>query len=73
MCAIKLIHNNRAASENICTCSWQRTLPMASAVKSLIEDDRRYLKAFKLFLQRSTEHQSMQDFIHNVLPDILGR
>lgn len=42
-------------------------------MKSLIEDDSRYLESFKLFLERSTEHQCMQDFIHNVLPDILGR
>lgn len=46
---------------------------MTTAMKSLIEDDSRYLKSFKLFLERSTEHQCMQDFIHNVLPDILER
>ncbi|XP_067112757.1 histamine N-methyltransferase-like isoform X2 [Osmerus mordax] len=39
---------------------------------SLVEDDSRYQKSFQLFLDRSSEHQCMQDFIHGVLPDILS-
>lgn len=46
---------------------------MASSLRSLVNDDSRYQKCFQLFLERSSEHQSMRDFIHNVLPDILGR
>lgn len=45
---------------------------MASPLKSLIYDDDRYQKSFKLFLERSSEHQCMRDFIHNTLPDILA-
>ncbi|XP_065105103.1 histamine N-methyltransferase-like [Paramisgurnus dabryanus] len=45
---------------------------MAAPFRSLAEDTSRYLKSFELFLDRSSEHQCMQDFIHNTLPDILG-
>ncbi|XP_073711168.1 histamine N-methyltransferase isoform X6 [Misgurnus anguillicaudatus] len=45
---------------------------MAAPFRSLVEDYSRYLKSFELFLDRSSEHQCMQDFIHNSLPDILG-
>lgn len=45
---------------------------MASSLKSLVNDDDRYQKSFQLFLERSSEHQCMQDFIHNKLPDILA-
>uniref|UniRef100_UPI003AB02C30 histamine N-methyltransferase-like n=1 Tax=Centroberyx gerrardi TaxID=166262 RepID=UPI003AB02C30 len=45
---------------------------MASPLKSLVHDDSRYQKSFKLFLERSSEHQCMQDFIHSTLPDILA-
>ncbi|KAM9709581.1 histamine N-methyltransferase-like [Menidia menidia] len=45
---------------------------MASPLKSLVNDDSRYQTAFKLFLERSSEHQCMQDFIHKKLPDILA-
>ncbi|XP_061698484.1 histamine N-methyltransferase-like [Syngnathoides biaculeatus] len=45
---------------------------MASPLRSLVSDDNRYQKAFRLFLDRSSEHQCMQDFIHNILPDILA-
>uniref|UniRef100_A0A3B4AIU4 Histamine N-methyltransferase n=1 Tax=Periophthalmus magnuspinnatus TaxID=409849 RepID=A0A3B4AIU4_9GOBI len=31
-----------------------------------------YFTGLKLFLDSSTEHQSMRDFIHNALPDILA-
>lgn len=45
---------------------------MASPLRSLVHDDSRYQKSFQLFLERSTEHQCMRDFIHNLLPDILS-
>ncbi|XP_061143683.1 histamine N-methyltransferase [Syngnathus typhle] len=45
---------------------------MASPLKSLVYDDNRYQKAFHLFLERSSEHQCMKDFIHNILPDIVS-
>ncbi|XP_065105108.1 histamine N-methyltransferase-like [Paramisgurnus dabryanus] len=45
---------------------------MTAPLRSLAEDYPRYLKSFELFLDRSSEHQCMQDFIHNTLPDILG-
>ncbi|XP_057708917.1 histamine N-methyltransferase-like [Corythoichthys intestinalis] len=45
---------------------------MASPLRSLVYDDNRYQKAFHLFLERSSEHQCMQDFIHNILPDIVA-
>ncbi|XP_060909735.1 histamine N-methyltransferase-like [Labrus mixtus] len=45
---------------------------MASSLQSLIHDDSRYQKSFHLFLERSSEHQCMQDFIDNTLPDILA-
>lgn len=46
---------------------------MAAPFRSLIEDDERYLKSFRLFLERSSEHQCMQEFIHGVLPDIFAK
>ncbi|XP_041662446.1 histamine N-methyltransferase-like [Cheilinus undulatus] len=45
---------------------------MASSLKSLVHDDSRYQKSFQLFLERSSEHQCMRDFIQNILPDILA-
>ncbi|XP_069010806.1 histamine N-methyltransferase-like [Embiotoca jacksoni] len=45
---------------------------MASPLKSLVNDDSRYQKSFQLFLERSSEHKCMRDFIHNKLPDILA-
>ncbi|CAB1325758.1 unnamed protein product [Coregonus sp. 'balchen'] len=44
---------------------------MSYALRSLVEDDNRYLQSFQLFLECSSEHQCMQDFIHAILPDIL--
>ncbi|XP_060733033.1 histamine N-methyltransferase-like isoform X2 [Tachysurus vachellii] len=44
---------------------------MADQNRSLVDDYSRYLKAFELFLERSSEHQCMRDFIHNTLPNIL--
>ncbi|XP_061082464.1 histamine N-methyltransferase-like [Conger conger] len=45
---------------------------MAYVFKCLADDNNRYLKSFRLFLERSSEHQCMLDFIHGVLPDILA-
>ncbi|XP_062861877.1 histamine N-methyltransferase-like [Trichomycterus rosablanca] len=45
---------------------------MAGNLRSLVDDYPRYLKSFNLFLERSTEHQSMKDFIDGKLPDILA-
>ncbi|KAF7216123.1 transcript variant X2 [Nothobranchius furzeri] len=45
---------------------------MASPLMSLVHDDDRYQKSFQLFLERSSEHQCMKDFIHNKLPHILA-
>ncbi|XP_070989947.1 histamine N-methyltransferase-like [Oncorhynchus clarkii lewisi] len=45
---------------------------MSYAMRSLVEDDKRYLKSFQLFRECSSEHQCMQDFIHVILPDILA-
>nr|XP_029498197.1 histamine N-methyltransferase-like [Oncorhynchus nerka] len=45
---------------------------MSYAMRSLVEDDNRYLKSFQLFRECSSEHQCMQDFIHVILPDILA-
>ncbi|XP_041857667.1 histamine N-methyltransferase isoform X2 [Melanotaenia boesemani] len=45
---------------------------MASPLKSLVIDDNRYQEAFHLFLERSSEHQCMRDFIQKKLPDILA-
>lgn len=50
-----------------------RSLTMEPSFQSLAFDDDRYQRAFKLFLERSSEHQCMQDFIHKQLPDILAR
>ncbi|KAM9850827.1 histamine N-methyltransferase isoform 1-T2 [Aulostomus maculatus] len=45
---------------------------MAAPLKSLVTDDKRYQQSFQLFLERSSEHQCMREFIHNILPDILS-
>ncbi|XP_054887530.1 histamine N-methyltransferase-like isoform X1 [Poeciliopsis prolifica] len=45
---------------------------MGSPLKSLVHDDDRYQRSFHLFLERSSEHQCMRDFIHSKLPDILS-
>ncbi|XP_060786484.1 histamine N-methyltransferase-like isoform X2 [Neoarius graeffei] len=44
---------------------------MAVQIRSLVDDYSRYLKVFELFLECSSEHQSMRDFIHSTLPEIL--
>ncbi|XP_055006041.1 histamine N-methyltransferase-like isoform X1 [Boleophthalmus pectinirostris] len=45
---------------------------MASPLQCLVHDDGRYQKSFELFLERSSEHQAMRDFILNTLPDIVA-
>ncbi|KAI1899232.1 hypothetical protein AGOR_G00059690 [Albula goreensis] len=42
------------------------------ALKCLADDYSRYKKSFQVFLERSSEHQCMRDFISGVLPDILA-
>ncbi|XP_060773364.1 histamine N-methyltransferase-like isoform X2 [Neoarius graeffei] len=44
---------------------------MALQIRSLVEDCSRYLKAFELYLERSSDHQSVRGFIQSTLPDIL--
>ncbi|XP_072541070.1 histamine N-methyltransferase-like [Salminus brasiliensis] len=44
---------------------------MAAPLRTLVDDYSRYLQAFQLFLDRSSEHQCMRDFINGALPDIL--
>ncbi|XP_067844261.1 histamine N-methyltransferase-like [Heptranchias perlo] len=46
---------------------------MESSMKPLSSDYSYYLKTFKLFLERSTEHQCLQKFIDENLPDIVTR
>ncbi|XP_055006406.1 histamine N-methyltransferase-like [Boleophthalmus pectinirostris] len=45
---------------------------MASPLQCLVHDDERYQKAFQLFLDCSSEHESMRDFIRNTLPDMMS-
>ncbi|NWV26731.1 HNMTA methyltransferase, partial [Origma solitaria] len=45
---------------------------MASPMRNLLTDPNRYLQSFRLFLERSTEHQSMQDFVERQLPGVIA-
>ncbi|NXK87879.1 HNMT methyltransferase, partial [Formicarius rufipectus] len=45
---------------------------MASPMRSLLTDPDRYLQSFRLFLEKSTEHQSMRDFMERQLPDVIA-
>ncbi|NWW72170.1 HNMT methyltransferase, partial [Climacteris rufus] len=45
---------------------------MASPMRSLLTDPDRYLQSFRLFLERSTEHQSMREFVEKRLPDVIA-
>ncbi|NXP16328.1 HNMT methyltransferase, partial [Scytalopus superciliaris] len=45
---------------------------MASPMRSLLTDPDRYLQSFRLFLEKSTEHQSMQEFMERQLPDVIA-
>ncbi|XP_074857101.1 histamine N-methyltransferase [Carettochelys insculpta] len=45
---------------------------MASSMRSLLSDHSRYVESFRLFLENSTEHQCMLEFIEMKLPDIIS-
>ncbi|NWR84353.1 HNMT methyltransferase, partial [Furnarius figulus] len=45
---------------------------MASPMRSLLTDPDRYLQSFRLFLERSTEHQSMREFMDRQLPGVIA-
>ncbi|NXD43855.1 HNMT methyltransferase, partial [Copsychus sechellarum] len=45
---------------------------MAGAMQNLLADLDRYAQAFRVFLERSTEHQSMQRFVEQQLPDVIA-
>nr|XP_042716841.1 histamine N-methyltransferase isoform X2 [Chrysemys picta bellii] len=45
---------------------------MASSMRSLLSDHSRYVEAFRLFLENSTEHQCMLEFIEKKLPGIIS-
>ncbi|XP_032653019.1 histamine N-methyltransferase isoform X1 [Chelonoidis abingdonii] len=45
---------------------------MASSMRSLLSDHSRYLESFRLFLENSTEHQCMLEFIEKKLPGIIS-
>ncbi|KAJ8253035.1 hypothetical protein GJAV_G00208400 [Gymnothorax javanicus] len=49
-----------------------RSSIMAYKFQCLADDDNRYLQSFQLFLERSSEHQCMLDFVHGVFSDILA-
>ncbi|KAM9486078.1 histamine N-methyltransferase-like [Clarias gariepinus] len=44
---------------------------MAVEIRSLVEDYCRYLRSYEVFLESSSEHQCMRDFICTKLKDIL--
>ncbi|XP_061055590.1 histamine N-methyltransferase [Eubalaena glacialis] len=46
---------------------------MASSMKSLSSDHSRYVESFRRFLDNSTEHQCMQQFMDEKLPGIIAR
>ncbi|KAM5279584.1 histamine N-methyltransferase [Ctenodactylus gundi] len=46
---------------------------MASSMRSLSTDHGRYLESFRRFLNSSTEHQCMQEFVDKQLPGIIAR
>ncbi|KAH1184885.1 histamine N-methyltransferase [Mauremys mutica] len=45
---------------------------MASSLRSLLSDHSRYIESFRLFLENSTEHQCMLEFIEKKLPGIIS-
>ncbi|XP_075465594.1 histamine N-methyltransferase A-like isoform X1 [Ascaphus truei] len=45
---------------------------MESAMKSLMSDHNRYKESFCMYIDRSTEHQCIQQFIVTKLPDIIS-
>lgn len=46
---------------------------MASCMRSLFSDQGRYVESFRRFLNNSTEHQCMQEFMDKKLPGIIAR
>uniref|UniRef100_A0A452TIS7 Histamine N-methyltransferase n=1 Tax=Ursus maritimus TaxID=29073 RepID=A0A452TIS7_URSMA len=46
---------------------------MASSMRSLFSDHNRYVESFRRFLNSSTEHQCMQEFMDKKLPGIIAR
>ncbi|XP_037704654.1 histamine N-methyltransferase isoform X3 [Choloepus didactylus] len=46
---------------------------MASSMRSLFSEHSRYVEAFRRFLNSSTEHQCMQEFLDKKLPGIIAR
>ncbi|XP_077009795.1 histamine N-methyltransferase [Tamandua tetradactyla] len=46
---------------------------MASSMRSLFSDHSRYIESFRRFLNSSTEHQCMQEFLDKKLPGIIAR
>ncbi|KAK2504036.1 hypothetical protein MC885_020818 [Smutsia gigantea] len=46
---------------------------MASSMRSLFSDHSRYIESFRRFLDKSTEHQCMQEFMEKKLPDVIAR
>ncbi|XP_064419905.1 histamine N-methyltransferase [Latimeria chalumnae] len=45
---------------------------MESSMKNLYTDHANYVRSFQVFLDRSTEHKCMLDFINKQLPDIFS-
>ncbi|XP_054825869.1 histamine N-methyltransferase-like isoform X1 [Eublepharis macularius] len=45
---------------------------MTSPMRSLLSDHSRYVESFRLFLENSTEHQCMLEFIEKKLPSIIS-
>uniref|UniRef100_A0A4X1SZX3 Histamine N-methyltransferase n=1 Tax=Sus scrofa TaxID=9823 RepID=A0A4X1SZX3_PIG len=45
---------------------------MASSMRSLFSDHGRYVESFRRFLNNSTEHQCMQEFMDKQLPGIIA-
>ncbi|XP_048342576.1 histamine N-methyltransferase-like isoform X1 [Sphaerodactylus townsendi] len=45
---------------------------MASPMRSLLSDHGHYVESFRLFLENSTEHQCMLEFIEKKLPGIIS-
>uniref|UniRef100_A0A2K6SWS6 Histamine N-methyltransferase n=1 Tax=Saimiri boliviensis boliviensis TaxID=39432 RepID=A0A2K6SWS6_SAIBB len=46
---------------------------MASSMRSLFSDHGRYVESFRRFLNHSTEHQCMLEFMDKKLPGIIAR
>ncbi|XP_059708522.1 histamine N-methyltransferase-like isoform X3 [Haemorhous mexicanus] len=53
-------------------CPFLHPASMASPMRSLMADLDRYVQSFRVFLEKSTEHQSMQEFVERHLPDLIA-